>query len=52
MTFDWVIFSESNYVKILEGKLIDFTRPPYNKWAGFNSAVQNNDTIQTTPEID
>lgn len=38
-------------VQNINGKLIDFTRPPYNKWAGFDSAVQNNDTIQTTPEV-
>ena len=38
-------------VQNIKGKLIDFTRPPYNKWAGYNSAIQNNDTIQTTPEI-
>ena len=38
-------------VQNIKGKLIDFTRPPYNKWAGYNSAIQNNDTIQTTPEV-
>ena len=38
-------------VQNIKGKLIDFTSPPYKKWAGFNSAIQNNDTIQTTPKI-
>jgi hypothetical protein len=38
-------------VQNIKGKLIDFTRPPYHKWAGYDSAIQNNDTIQTTPEI-
>ena len=38
-------------VQNIKGKLIDFTRPPYKKWAGFDSAIQNNDTIQTTPEV-
>lgn len=38
-------------VQNIKGKLIDFTRPPYNKWAGYNSAIQNNDTIQATPEV-
>lgn len=37
-------------VQDINGKLVDFTRPPYNKWAGYESAVQRGDTIQMTPE--
>lgn len=43
-----VIYPE---VQNIQGKLTDFTRPPYNKWAGYKAAIQNNDTIQTTPKL-
>ena len=34
-------------IQEIEGKLIDFSRPPYNEWAGYNSAIENKDTIKT-----
>ena len=37
-------------VQNINGKLVDFTRPPYDKWAGYESAVQRGDTIQMTPK--
>lgn len=37
-------------VQNINGKLVDFTRPPYNKWAGYESAIQRGDTIQMTPK--
>ena len=55
-------FNIKTIISLENNKLIDLdeyefennlfaTRPPYNKWAGYNSAIQNNDTIRTTPEI-
>lgn len=35
----------------IDGKLTDFTRPPYNKWAGLDSAIERGDTLKTTPEL-
>lgn len=32
-------------VQEIDGKLIDFTRPPYNKWAGMVSAEEKGDTV-------
>lgn len=43
-----VIYPE---VQNINNQLIDFTRPPYHTWAGYNSAVQNRDTIRTTPQM-
>lgn len=37
-------------VQNINSKLVDFTRPPYDKWAGYESAVQRGDTIQMTPK--
>lgn len=37
-------------IQNINGKLVDFTRPPYDKWAGYDSAVQRGDTIQMTPK--
>ena len=33
-------------VQEINGKLIDFTRPPYNSFAGQNSAIENNDFVR------
>ena len=37
-------------VQEIDGKLQDFSRPPYNKWAGYRNAVQRGDTIHMTPQ--
>lgn len=37
-------------VQNISGKLVDFTRPPYSKWAGYDSAVQRGDTLHMTPK--
>lgn len=34
----------------VNGRLIDFSRPPYNIWAGYDNAVRNGDTIHMTPQ--
>ena len=34
-------------VQEIDGKLVDFTRPPYHSWAGYESAVERKDTVQT-----
>lgn len=36
-------------VQEINGKLIDFTRPPYARNAGIESAIQRGDTIRMTP---
>ena len=33
-------------VQNIDGKLVDFTRPPYHPWAGFDSAVNRGDTVR------
>ena len=33
-------------VQNIDGKLVDFTRPPYHSWAGFDSAVERGDTVR------
>lgn len=38
-------------VQNINGKLTDFSRPPYNKWAGLDSAIEKGDTLKTTPEL-
>lgn len=38
-------------VQNINGKLTDFSRPPYNKWAGLGSAIEKGDTLKTTPEL-
>ena len=38
-------------VQNVNGQLVDFTNPKYKKWDGFDNAVQQGDTIQTTPEL-
>lgn len=35
----------------MDGRLIDFTRPPYSFWAGYDSALRRGDTLMTTPGI-
>ena len=37
-------------VQKINGKLVDFTRPPYKEGAGFESAMQRGDTIRMTPK--
>lgn len=32
-------------IQEIDGKLVDFTRPPYNKWAGMVSAEERGDTV-------
>lgn len=34
-------------VQEIDGKLVDFTRPPYHSWAGYDSAIERRDTVQT-----
>lgn len=34
-------------VQEIDGKLVDFTRPPYHSWAGYESAIERKDTVQT-----
>lgn len=38
-------------VQEINGKLVDFTRPPYAPDAGYKSAVSRGDTIMTTPDV-
>lgn len=33
-------------VQNIDGRLVDFTRPPYHPWAGFDSAVERGDTVR------
>lgn len=33
-------------VQNIDGRLVDFTRPPYHSWAGFDSAVERGDTVR------
>ena len=33
-------------VQEIEGKLVDFTRPPYAKWAGMKTAEERGDTVR------
>ena len=37
-------------VQNVNGRLVDFSRPPYDIWAGYNNAVMNGDTIHMTPQ--
>ena len=37
-------------VQNINGRLIDFSRPPYSIWAGYDNAIRNGDTIHMTPE--
>lgn len=37
-------------VQEINGKLIDFTRPPYDKWSGFKSAIERRDTLQMSQD--
>lgn len=32
-------------VQEINGRLVDFTRPPYAPWAGYDSAIQNKDYL-------
>ena len=32
-------------VQEINGKLVDFTRPPYNSWAAYDSALDNRDYL-------
>jgi hypothetical protein len=47
--------TEDNHVVVypnvqeIDGRLEDFSRPPYDKWAGYRNAVQRGDTIHMTP---
>lgn len=34
-------------VQEIDGKLIDFTRPPYHPWAGYFSALERKDAVKT-----
>lgn len=38
-------------VQNINGTLTDFTRPPYHKWAGLDSAIEKRDTLRTTPKM-
>lgn len=38
-------------VQRVENQLVDYTRPPYNKWAGYEHAVQTGDTLKMNPEV-
>lgn len=33
-------------VQEINGKLVDFTKPKFGKWTGFDSAIQNQDTVR------
>lgn len=37
-------------VQNINGKLIDFTRPPYHSWAGYDSAIERQDTVRMPNE--
>ena len=37
-------------VQNINGRLVDFSRPPYSIWAGYDNAVRNGDTIHMTSE--
>lgn len=37
-------------VQNVDGRLVDFSRPPYDIWAGYDNAVRNGDTIHMTPQ--
>lgn len=37
-------------VQNINGKLVDFTRPPYHSWAGHDSAVERQDTVKMPNE--
>lgn len=39
-----IVFPE---VQEVNGKLVDFTRPPYHSWAGYNSALDRGDYLMT-----
>lgn len=34
-------------VQEIDGELVDFTRPPYDTWAGLDNAIEKEDTVQT-----
>lgn len=36
-------------VQNINGRLVDFTRPPYSKWAAYDNAVQRGDTLMMKP---
>jgi len=36
-------------VQEVDGELVDFTRPPYDYWAGYNNAVEKRDTLHMSP---
>lgn len=44
---DGVVYPQ---VQNVNGRLVDFSRPPYDTWAGYDNAVRNGDTIHMTPE--
>ena len=44
---DGVVYPQ---VQNVDGRLVDFSRPPYSTWAGYDNAVRNGDTIHMTPE--
>lgn len=44
---DGVVYPQ---VQNVNGRLVDFSRPPYNIWAGYDNAVRNGDTIHMTPQ--
>lgn len=37
-------------VQNVNGKLIDFSRPPYDIWAGYENAIKTGDTIRMSPQ--
>ena len=36
-------------VQNVNGRLVDFSRPPYSTWAGYDNAVRNGDTVRMSP---
>lgn len=38
-------------VQNVNGELIDFSDPKYNKWDGYDNAINQGDTIQTTTKL-
>lgn len=44
---DGVVYPQ---VQNINGRLVDFSRPPYDIWAGYDNAVQRGDTVRMTPQ--
>lgn len=38
-------------IKEIDGKLVDFTRPPYLPKSALHNAIRSNDTIMTNPKM-